>query len=48
MAALKFPPPGKAIDSATVVRWLVGPGERFVAGSTLVELEAELAFISVT
>ncbi|MGI9430376.1 MAG: 2-oxo acid dehydrogenase subunit E2 [Bythopirellula sp.] len=48
MSSLKLPQPGKAVTSATVLRWLVNPGEPFAAGAQLVELETEDAQLSVT
>ena len=47
MSTLKLPQPAKSVTSATVLRWLVKPGEPFAAGAQLAELETEEAQLSV-
>ncbi len=47
MPAIKLPRPADNIASATVLRWLVSPGDRFAAGAGLVELETEEATVVV-
>ena len=47
MSLLRLPRPADHISTATVLRWLVGPGESFSAGAQLVELEAEEAIVVV-
>ncbi len=50
MSILKLPQKPESVrsGSATVLRWLVQPGEPFAAGSQLVELEIEEAQLAVT
>ncbi len=47
MPSLRIAQPAANIASATVVRWLVEPGESYAAGQVLAELEAEDALIHV-
>jgi len=47
MATFKLPRPADQITSATVLRWLVDPGQSFAAGAVLVELEAEETLVTV-
>jgi pyruvate dehydrogenase E2 component (dihydrolipoamide acetyltransferase) len=47
MPSIKLPQPAADIASATVVRWLIEPGQPFAAGQVLVELEAEEALVQV-
>jgi pyruvate dehydrogenase E2 component (dihydrolipoamide acetyltransferase) len=48
MSSLVLPQTAKSPGSATLLRWLVKPGEAYSAGTPLVELETEEALISLS
>ena len=48
MAILKLPQTAQAIDNATVLSWRIQPGQEYLSGSLLLELEAEEFLITLT